>query len=485
MTLFADTLKKYLEAKNTTIYTISKISGVDRTMIQHMKVGKRMPANVADVTAIAKAMMLNPSETAELLRAYHISHMGEENFFRREHVSKIISGFYDMNSADELVIPTGVQDMLDMQEQLKTINGQANINRILKAVLEIEANKKSGHIKLMVQPEYQYIFDCLTSIDFNRNNTLVEAIIVFDKNEGHKSTTYNLNILQKLVPILFQCEVFHPYYVYDNVDTLFNNTSMLPFKIITSDFVLTISYEQDKAVLYHSQDMVALTCDTFKKSLSVANPICQAFHPTPEEYLQSTFLSDEEINAEEVHELFYQPCFPSFCPEDILIDRLNKDIIPAEMQGVIAAYFDKIRAQYSTHHISFTLEGLNLFMETGRVTEIPDFMYTYLTPPQRLALLKNIINSVDDGSFTPRIVRSDKLSVPSPICICAPSEQNIIIYYFSPNKGQYIFHLQELSLVHAFHDFLVYLPESSMVYSEEESKELLHSVYDKYNNLYN
>ena len=58
-----------------------------------MKVGKRMPANIADVNAIAKAMMLNPSETAELLRAYHISHMGEENFFRREHVSKIISEF--------------------------------------------------------------------------------------------------------------------------------------------------------------------------------------------------------------------------------------------------------------------------------------------------------------------------------------------------------------------------------------------------------
>ena len=173
---------------------------------------------------------------------------------------------------------------------------------------------------------------------------------------------------------------------------------MLPFKIITSDFVLTISYEQDKAVLYHSQDMVALTCDTFQKSLSVANPICQAFHPTPEEYLQSTFLSDEEINAEEVHELFYQPCFPSFCPESILMDRLNTDIIPPEMQGVIADYFAKIRSKYSSHSISFTLEGLNLFMETGRVTEIPDFMYTYLTPPQRMTLLKNIINSVDDAA---------------------------------------------------------------------------------------
>lgn len=484
MTLFADTLKKYLETKNTTIYTISKISGVNRTMIQHMKVGKRMPADVADVSAIAKAMMLNPSETADLLRAYHISHMGEENYFRREHVSKIISGFYDMNAASELIIPTGTQDTLEINEPLKTINGQANINRILKAILEIEANKKSGHIKLMVQPEYTYIFDCLTSIDFNRNQTLVEAIIVFDKNEGHKSTTYNLNILQKLVPILFQCEVFHPYYVYDNVDTLFNNTSMLPFKIITSDYILAVSYEQDKAVLYNSQDMVALTSDTFQKKLSVANPICHAFHPTPAEYLEASFMNEEDLQAQEVHELFYQPCFPSFCPNNILMDRLNTAIIPPEMQAVISSYFAKIRSQYSSHHISFTLEGLTLFMETGRVTEIPDFMYTYLTPPQRLTLLKNIINAVDDDSFKPRIIRSEKFSIPSPICICAPSEQKVIIYYFSPNKGQYIFQLQELSLVHAFHDFLVYLPQSSMVYSEEESKELLHKVYAKYKNIY-
>lgn len=485
MTLFADTLKRYLENKNTTVYTLSKISGVNRTMIQHMKVGKRIPSNAADVNAIAKAMMLNPSETADLLRAYYITHMGEENYFRREHVSKIISSFYDMNTASELVIHTGVQDKLEITEPLKAISGQANINRILKAILEIEANKKSGHIKIMVQPEYAYLFDCLTSIDFNRNQTLVEAIIVFDKNEGHKSTTYNLNILQKLVPILFQCEIFHPYYVYDNVDTLFNKTSFIPFRIITSDYVLAVSYEQDKAVLYNSTDILTLTNEAFQKKLSVANPICHTYHPTPEEYLQATFLNEEDLQASEVYELFYQPCFPSFCPESILRDRLNTAIIPPEMQQVITAYFAKIRTQYANHLISFTLEGLNLFMETGRVTEIPDFMYTYLTPAQRLTMLRNIINCVDDGSFKPRIVRSEKLSIPSPICICAPSEQKVTIYYFSPNKGQYIFQLQELSLVHAFYDFLVYLPTSSMVYSEEESKNLLHAVYDKYSNIYN
>lgn len=298
MTIFADTLRKYLESKNTTIYNIAKISGVERTMIQHMKAGKRLPSNVSDVQALAKAMMLNLSETEELIRSYNITHMGEENYFRREHVGKIISGFYDMNTASKLILPKGSQDTLEMNETLKEIIGRSNINRIVKALLEMEANKKGGHVKLMVQPEYTYLFDCLTSIDFSTNNTLVEAIIVFDKNEGNRSTLYNLNVLEKLVPTLFQCDIFHPYFIYENVDSLFNKNSFMPYKIITSDYILGISYEHDKALLYNDASMSKLMNETFKKQLSIATPICQTFHPTPEEYLASTF-TQEIIKPEE------------------------------------------------------------------------------------------------------------------------------------------------------------------------------------------
>ena len=51
---------------------------------------------------------------------------------------------------------------------------------------------------------------------------------------------------------------------------------------------------------------------------------------------------------------------------------------------------------------------------------------------------------------------------------------------FSPDKGQFIFHLQELSLVQSFYDFLKSLPDSLLVYSDDESKQLLHNIYDKY-----
>lgn len=480
MTIFADTLRKYLESKNTTIYNIAKTSGVDRTLIQHMKTGKRLPANASVIHAIAKALMLNLSETEELIRSYDITHMGEENYYRRQHVSKIISGFYDMNAASKLILPKGMHDTLEMQDTLKEIVGRSNINRIVKAILEMEANKQGGHVKIMVQPDYTYLYDSLTSIDFNSKNTNIETIIVFDKNEGHKSTIYNLNILERLVPILFQCEVFHPYYIYENVESLFNKNSFMPYKIITSDFVIAISYEHDKALLFHDASMLNLINETFQKRLSIATPICQTFHPTPQEYLEATISTEEELQSENIYELFYQPCFPRFCPDDILLDRLNTDIISPEMKNVIVDYSAKIRVQYKNMNTFFTIEGLNYFMETGRVTEIPDFMYTYLTPPQRLTMLKAIIASVDDGSFTPRIIKSESFTIPSPICICAPNEHKVIIYYFSPDKGQYIFRLQELSLVQAFYDFLTYLHESPLVYSLDESKAMLHNLLEKY-----
>lgn len=480
MTLFADKLRYFLEEKNTTVYSISKITNIDRTMIQHMKAGRRLPSKTQDVLTIAKALMLTPNEEEELLNSYHISHMGEENFYRRRQVSQIISSFYDMNVVDSLVLPADTQQKLQVTQDMQEISGQANINRIVRLILEMEAEKNSGHVRICVQPEFSYVFDCIPCIDFNRNQTLVEAVIVFDKNESYKSTKYNLNVLRKLVPVLFQCDVFHPYYIYDNVTSLFNKTRLLPFKIITSEFALAVTYELDKAILYTNRNMLKLMQDNFQSQLSIASPVYHAFHPTPAEYLEATFCSDEELSEENMYELLYQPCFPSFCPEDILLDRLNKELVPPEMQAVIAQYFDKIRAQATSCKISFTLEGLRLFMETGRITEIPDFMYTYLTAPQRLTLLKNIVDSVDAGNFSPHIIRGEKFSVPSPLCICSPSPQKVTIYYFSPNRGQYIFRLQELSLVHAFHDFMTYLAASSLVYDEAESKQLLHSVLAEY-----
>lgn len=480
MTSFADTLRRFLDRKRATIYTISKLSGIDRSRIQHMKTGKRSPANAEEVLSIAHAMMLNPGETNELLSAWHISHMGEENYRRREQVRNIISSFYDTNAASKLAFHVGSHTTLSVPEPMKTIVGQNNVNLILRAALETEAEKASGRISIIAQPEYSYLFNCLASLDLNRRGTQVEMVLVFDKNEDSGATSYNLNILRQLIPLFFQCENFRASYVYGDVSSLFSAVSFMPFKVITSDYALFVSYEQDKAVLYTDSDMRKFIEESFQRQLSVASPVCHAFHPTPAEYVASTFNSPKEFAAGDWHELLYQPCLPCFCPEDILLDRLNMEIIPAELLPLIREYMGKVRDRFSRCLNAFTLEGLRLFMDTGRVTEIPDFMYTYLEPAQRLVLLKNMVDAADAGRFHPSIIYTEKFTVPSPLCIVAPSEQSAIIYYFSPDKGQYTFRLQEMSLVQAFYDFLVFLSESPFVRNEADSIQMLHKVYDEY-----
>lgn len=479
MTLFSDTLKHYLAHKKTTVYSISKISGINITTLQRMKSGERFPKDEEPIRILADTMKLNPSESAELLRAYRITKMGEDIYSRREHVKNIISSFFDTSAVSNMLIPVTSVQKLQLNSNIEFINGQNNINRLLKAILEIEANKKAGCIRIIVQPELAYLFESLAAIDFNKNATDVEIIMVFDKNDKHISKTYNLNLLQQLVPSLFQCDTLKPYYIYDNVDSIFNKTSFMPYRIITGESVLFISYELNAAIICKDEQMLSMANDNFSKQLHVAKPIFHSFHPLPQEYLEASLLNDNDLDTDKIYSLMYQPCFPSFCPDDILIDRINSKLVPGEMTAHIMAYFSKIR-DTSKLYQAFTLDCLRLFMDTGKVTEIPDFMYTHLNEKQRLTLLRNIVSSTESNLYHPRIVRTELFSVPLPIDILSPSEQIVYIYYFSQTRGIYVFQLHELGLVEAFHDFLKYLHESELTYSEEETKKLLQQALEEY-----
>ena len=150
------------------------------------------------------------------------------------------------------------------------------------------------------------------------------------------------------------------------------------------------------------------------------------------------------------------------------------------MQQFLIGYFQSINNHTVNVHISFTMEGLELFMETGRITEIPDFMYSYLKPQQRLRVLKNLISGIERGHFMPRILKSTSFNLAMPISITATSPQKVLIYYITKEKGLSIFFLNELNLINAFYDFLVYVQDSELVYNENETKAILQSMLDRY-----
>lgn len=73
-----------------TIYMVAQSSGVNRTLIHRMANGTRIPTQKETVSFIAKAMLLSPTDTNDLLEAYEMSKRGESAYRQLQLVKQLL-----------------------------------------------------------------------------------------------------------------------------------------------------------------------------------------------------------------------------------------------------------------------------------------------------------------------------------------------------------------------------------------------------------
>ena len=479
---FHKLLTRFINEKNTTIYTLAKNTGIERSYIQKMKSGARVPAEKGTILKLAKGLMLTANETAELVEAYSIAKMGEGKYFQRMFVQNIISSFAEVQTQNSLILECNTQNNLVMQNEVEHITGVPAIHKVLKAIMEIEASNEDGCIKILAQPSFSYIYDCISTLN---SDTRVENIIVLYKQDNDNAVNYNLDVFQKLVPLFFSCPHFHPYYVHDHVDTIFNDTTVMPLTIITSEYLLRISNDCKQALLIRDATIRQLYLASFEKKMLNAKPLFDTISAEPEQYFANV-VGLMDFDAESNYNIMYQPCIVPYIPNDTVNACINTELLTPEMLGQIQEYLYNISTCHNTFQMVFTEEGLDLFLRTGKILEIPDFMLrAHPTKKQRLEIIANFIAAIEDGRAIVHLAKPNMFSIPKPIVITAYSKQHVIIHHFDESGSIHIFRLEEISLVNAFHDFLLWIQDCDLVYSQEESLEIVQNVYKKhFNNVY-
>ena len=479
---FHKLLTRFINEKNTTIYTLAKNTGIERSYIQKMKSGARVPAEKGTILKLAKGLMLTANEAAELVEAYSIAKMGEGKYFQRMFVQNIISSFAEVQTQNSLILECNTQNNLVMQNEVEHITGVPAIHKVLKAIMEIEASNEDGCIKILAQPSFSYIYDCISTLN---SNTKVENIIVLYKQDNDNAVNYNLDVFQKLVPLFFSCPHFHPYYVHDHVDTIFNDTTVMPLTIITSEYLLRISNDCKQALLIRDATIRQLYLASFEKKMLNAKPLFDTISAEPEQYFANV-AGLMDFDAESNYNIMYQPCIVPYIPNDTVNACINTELLTPEMLGQIQEYLYNISTCHNTFQMVFTEEGLDLFLRTGKILEIPDFMLrAHPTKKQRLEIIANFIAAIEDGRAIVHLAKPNMFSIPKPIVITAYSKQHVIIHHFDESGSIHIFRLEEISLVNAFHDFLLWIQDCDLVYSQEESLEIVQNVYKKhFNNVY-
>ena len=85
MSEFSLKCKEYLKLTGETVYQLSASSGLDRTSLQRMITGKRLPG-IAFVRQFCDSLRINSFQKRELIELYKIEKNGKEVYYNRKYI---------------------------------------------------------------------------------------------------------------------------------------------------------------------------------------------------------------------------------------------------------------------------------------------------------------------------------------------------------------------------------------------------------------
>lgn len=490
MSVFAKRLKYYIENSGQTIYSVAVTSGVERTMIHRMMKGDRIPTNKNVVLAVARTLLLSPSDTDDLMTAYEISRRGESAYRQLQHVQQLLldcvkPSLLTINPINPIHPPENL--FLDLKTIISNqsappqiIREKPHVNQLVRTLLEMELQKNDGQVCLIAQPDYQYLYESLASMTHFAPNAKIQNIICFDRGNDDENC-YNLRCLEKLLPTLLACPAFEARCYYDHVTSVFNEWTLMPCMLLTSDYVLCFSTDASQALLFDDTEMNNFMRTFFQKKLACTMPICHSLKTSFQQYMQSVLMAENSTPpGPQIFTILYQPCMTPFIDNDIILNHLNMEYFSPEMLQRMAVHFQVMKTKNTVINSCFTREGLELFLKTGRITEIPDQFYRPLDVASRKRILHNMIQAIEAGTLVPHIIDTAKFSLPKELSVEALSPTQIILYLYADGDMAFSLTLNEPSLLHAFYSFLEYIQNSRLVYSRKETLHILQQLGETY-----
>ncbi len=470
MSRFSDQLQDLIKERDVKIYTLAAVSGIDRTFIHKMLKGERVPADDSVVQSLATSLLLTPSETEALMQSYRISKMGEWHYVHRKFIKDSFNLFDKLSAENNISVNTDYHHQIDVRPGNTSVYGSLEINNVVKAVIEMEASKQNGKIQIVAQPEYSFLFEYLALAGINRHDLTIDHIVCLESSAKDNSL-YNLNCLRVAMPVLVAGCKYNPMCYYDNISSHFGTTSIMPYMILTSEYAVNISYDISFATVSNFRQYIELYSQIFKSIMQKTMPMVTVLRSHIEylTYFKTVMASFGHAD----HHLTYAPCLLYFITEEMLHKYLNEPL--PQHKTIFVTIKQCLKELNQTlesspvQTIYFSEDGLDEFLRTGRIFEVPKNCYSPFDPVDRYRLLEIMYDAALKGRYRPVLINSNVLKAPPSLSFFSFGNSAVSFVCTIPSERYSVFTITEKSIVYAFHDFLDYLPESDMVYSPEET----------------
>ncbi|MDD3277903.1 MAG: helix-turn-helix transcriptional regulator [Lachnospiraceae bacterium] len=485
MKTFSDLLKNYIQQKKIVVSAMSQHLQIDRANLYKIINGKRTPSSHETAVKISEYLALTPSERAEFMEAYRIALIGIDVYYQRKSALHFLLNSFSAPPFDyipEISSHASSPVTMDLPSGIIPLFGTSQIHQMLSLMCNQAIAKPSASIKILAQPDWNYLMSLLQSLSHLNSGLSITQIICLNTGEepsGKGEILYNISMFEKIMP-LFGCSCqYEPRFFYDNVDSHYKNIQLFSYMVITDEYILTCSSDITQGILCHQQDIHQLYSSFYEKQLLQTTLLFHKIRLDAVHYMQLV-QQTLELSLESI------PCL-LLCISPELLDKVL--LVPAEISSILSESTDNdsLRTQILKHiqmadNIpvrirTFSDSGLRFFMNTGRVLSYPDELYQTIHPEDRLPLLKSFRNYCCQSNV--RLLKGDLAQIPLSMFVYTTKQKGTVFFRDSDNQLVYL-SLQEKTLLQSLNELLFHLEDANFVCTQEETNSYLDTMIRKY-----
>lgn len=466
-------LRKYVEKSNYTIYSLSYASKVNRTTLQRALSGER-PISPDNLNRILPFLKLTLSEKAELDKAFLISQIGEQTYQKHMYIKDLLEGIevIEEEQNDESAVPFIPAPTL--QEKTQIIKGTFNIIKSICQVASCCINTEAKpYLYTIAHFQNRFFTDLYEQLQISYYQNLeIKHITPFIKNApgNDDGALFNLHVLSTLFPFALSnpanCTL---YYCYES--SLVTDIDTVPFSyfIVCNKQVFLIDADCETAIVL-PECVVNHYLNFFNKILQSSMVLISSVNT--ESYLSATL--ECAAQAKFINTLESQPCVTAFLDMGIIKESINGQL-PEEYQKLLSQMLitqSGTLKNMTDCHIIFTRKGYDNFVQNGIIEQIPSNLYHPLSIKNRILILNRMLQATLSNIFCLFMIKEE--SFHPKIEIMTYDNTHMLLDYHNAiaSKVQTCM-ITEPNMVITFADFIQNLSSYSLVYTQDETAEML------------
>lgn len=477
MSAFSNLLSKLIQTENVNVSALTQYCGLDRSTMYKLINGKRSPASRELVQKITEFIHLNPWEQQQLLEAYEITRLGPEIYSQRRDIQKFILNLRDIRKKSQLPDAGSPEELPSSPDPAVPLLGKLQVSAAVHSIFRRAAAKTADSYKIgiLAQPEHLEVLNAVAPLLQAGSRLRLDHIICF--NNGRQSIppqyNYNLQGLSGVIPFYGTKCQYQPYYYYDNVDSHHGGFNLMSCLFLTENEAVLCSSSLSGGYFFHSEKMIAPLKQHFQRLLSMARPMMLSFESSLEFQFQK--LPALTAACRDSYSLSYEPCFGACMSRDLLEKYLRPELPDREH---FLARADAYFAAASCSHNYFSRSGLEHFLKTGILHEIPPSLYIPPEYPDRVRMVKRFIALLEEGKDI-RMFQNALGDYPSNFHLLAACNFGYLMFINRENHYSYLI-LEEPNLLGAFFDYASSLGETDQLATPQETRSFLQRALEKY-----